>query len=367
MHTSSHYKECKDCETGLVALPRFGGQSLTHQTQSASLFARVIRTRKVSRRTVELKKRSSYPHSMTSERFFFVLLAVVMTGCTPEPAGNPDVPPVSVSDFASLIQLNPKGVESLEIAKANLLCAQGLPGAEALNRSNSIAAIDRMAVRVRAETERHLYRFQRDPAEFANSEGFFRMTLLMVVLAEDFRVQYASNKIASAANAVPGDGFFADAQDVFLHGLTGREPRGTCSSLPVLQVAVGRRLGYPLKLVTTKGHLFVRWEDSHERFNFEAAGRGANRFSDDYYRHWPFEVTEDEVQAEGYLKSLSPAEELAVFLSIRGMCLGDANRFAEASESFLAAVRLSPACRGYRVMQARMEEKSRRQTARALQ
>ena len=30
--------------------------------------------------------------------------------------------------------------------------------------------------------------------------------------------------------------------------------RGTCSSLPVLQVAVGRRLGYPLKLVTTKGH-----------------------------------------------------------------------------------------------------------------
>ena len=32
-------------------------------------------------------------------------------------------------------------------------------------------------------------------------------------------------------------------------------------------MAVGRRLGYPLKLVTTKGHLFVRWEGAGERFN----------------------------------------------------------------------------------------------------
>jgi hypothetical protein len=58
-----------------------------------------------------------------------------------------------------------------------------------------------------------------------------------------------------------------------------------------------------------------------ERFNIEAAGRGVNCFPDDYYRHWRFEVSEREVAAEGYLKSLSPAEELAVFLSIRGMCL----------------------------------------------
>ena len=107
---------------------------------------------------------------------------------------------------------------------------------------------------------------------------------------------------------------------------TLNRPLGTCSSLPVLQVAVGRRLGYPLKLVTTKGHLFVRWEDAHERFNIEAAGRGVNRFTDDYYRHWPFELAPAEEVAEGYLKSLTPPEELAVFLSIRGMCLREAGR-----------------------------------------
>ena len=296
--------------------------------------------------------------SLTSERFFFVLL-LIATGCTQEPVGNPDVTTIPVSDFASLIQLDPHEVEDLDIAKANLICAQGLPGAEHLDPVDSLTVIDGMAARVRSETERHLYRYQRNPAEFENSEGFFRMTMLMVVLAEDFQVQYAPNKIASAANAAPGDGFFADSRDVFLHGLTGKESRGTCSSLPVLQVAVGRRLGYPLKLVTTKGHLFVRWEDVRERFNFEAAGRGANRFPDDYYRHWPFELTEEEITAEGYLKSLTSAQELAVFLSIRGMCWREAGRFDEAVESFREAARLFPECRSFQILRAQMEEKAR--------
>ena len=129
---------------------------------------------------------------------------------------------------------------------------------------------------------------------------------------------------------------------------------GTCSSLPVLQVAVGRRLGYPLKLVTTKGHLFVRWEGAGERFNIEAAGQGVNRFTDDYYRHWPWEITPAEEAAEGYLKSLTPPEELAVFLSIRGMCLRETGRLPEAAQTFGAAARLAPACRGYAVMLAQL-------------
>jgi regulator of sirC expression with transglutaminase-like and TPR domain len=160
--------------------------------------------------------------------------------------------------------------------------------------------------------------------------------------------------MASAAQARRGDGFYADAADVFLPGVTGASRRGTCSSLPVLYVAVGRRLGYPLKLVTTKGHLFVRWEDSRERFNFEAAGNGANRFSDAYYRHWPAEVSDAEIQAEGHLKSLSPSEELAVFLSIRGMCEAEHGRYEAAACSFGHAARFAPNVESYRVVAAQM-------------
>jgi hypothetical protein len=205
-----------------------------------------------------------------------------------------------VTSLSALLALPVADLQPVDVARMNLLCAQGLPGSEDLDLNHSLAVLDEMAARVRSETERHFYRFQRSPAEFENSEGFFRMILLAVVLDEDFGVHYAPGKRGTAAEARIADGFFADAHDVFLHGLTGPRHSGTCSSLPVLQVAVGRRLGYPLKLVTTKGHLFVRWEDARERFNIEAAGEGVNRFSDDYYRHWPLEVTEEDIRAEGY-------------------------------------------------------------------
>ena len=197
-------------------------------------------------------------------RLLLVVTAILSITSCDRHASNSDV---RISNLASLIEVSPDKLEKLDIARMNLLCAEGLPGAEQLDITNLLAAVDQMAARVKSETERHLYRFQKNPSEFESSEGFFRMTMLMVVLAEDCRVRYAPNKMATAANASMGDGFFANSQDVFLHGLTGATRQGTCSSLPVLYVAVGRLLGYPLKLVTTKGHLFVRWEDSgHNNF-----------------------------------------------------------------------------------------------------
>ena len=259
----------------------------------------------------------------------------------------------------SLLAMSDRELREMDIAKMNLVCAQGLRGAEELQLHQSLLRIDAIATRVRSETERHQYRFQTNPGDFDNSEGFFRMLMLSVVLAEDFCIIYSADKIGNVADARLGDGFFANSRDVFIHGLIQNRPRGTCSSLPVLQVALGRRLGYPLKLVTTRGHLFVRWEDARERFNLEAGGRGVNRFPDDYYRHWPVEVSENEVEAEGYLKSLTPSEELAVFLSIRGMCLNESGRLGEAITSFANAARLAPGCNSYRAMQECLERRAK--------
>jgi hypothetical protein len=201
----------------------------------------------------------------------------------------------------------------------------------------------------------HRYRFERNPAEFENSYGYFRMLMLCVVLAEDYGVHYAAQRRAGPEATRADDGFFADSSLVFLHGLLGPGHHGTCSSLPVLYVAVGRQLGYPLKLVTTRGHLFVRWEGKRERFNVEATAQGLCRHDDDYYLHWPFEVSPAEEAAERYLKSLTASEELAVFLSIRGMCLREQGRLSEAVLSFAAAAQLAPGCRSYRQMLGSLE------------
>jgi len=240
----------------------------------------------------------------------------------------------------------------LDIAVFNLLCAQGLPGAETLDAAQHLAVLDSWAQRVKTETERHLYRFRANPTEYENSEAYFRMLIMSVVLYEDFGIRYNPNRIALPSDLTVNDHFFADSQDIFLHGLLGSRRMGTCSSMPVLYAAIGRRLGYPLKLVTTKAHLFLRWEDGKERFDLEATGRGMNRYDDEHFKLWPFPVSDEEIRTEGYLKSLTAAEELAVFLSLRANCLKEAGQLPEAATCYSQAARLAPESRSYPLLLA---------------
>jgi hypothetical protein len=265
-------------------------------------------------------------------------------------------------DLRWLLTSPPSQISQLDIALMNLVCAEGLPGAQGLRAPECIAKLDQWAEHVKSETERHLYRFQTSPREYDSSEGYFRMLMMAVVLYEDFSVRYNPARITTPANVDANDHFFADSRDLFLHGLlspslnsqpsTLNHHTGTCSSMPVLYIAISRRLGYPLKLVTTKSHLFIRWDSPTERFNLEATGKGMNRYDDEHFKHWPFPVTEEEIQADGYLKSLTPVEELALFLSLRGHCLKEAGRMSEAIASYAEAVRRAPDSRPYRLLLA---------------
>jgi hypothetical protein len=111
--------------------------------------------------------------------------------------------------------------------------------------------------------------------------------------------------------------------------------------MPVLYVAVGRRLGYPLKLVGAKGHLFFRWEDGKERRNFECTN-GVSCPDDDHYKKWPFPIGDEEVQRGWYLRSLTPREELAGFLQTRASVLRYHGRATEALLAQTQAVLLQP-------------------------
>jgi hypothetical protein len=278
--------------------------------------------------------------------------ALVATSTRPIDLKRGNIPP------DELYKTSQAQLSAIPITCLNLSCARGLEAGTGPDVAECRSTVSSWAQHVRTETERHAYRFAQNPAEFENSENFFKMLMLAVVLTEDYNVHYDNQRKSAPDPAAASDGFFHEPKLVFLHGLLGPDRKGTCSSLPVLYVAVGRELGYPLKLVTTKAHMFVRWEGFGERFNIEVTGdHGLNRFPDDYYRHWPFEVSPAEEQAEGYLKSLTPPEELAVFLSIRGMCLRDLGRLAEAADAFAMASRLAPECRSYSQMFANLKSK----------
>ena len=155
---------------------------------------------------------------------------------------------------------------------------------------------------------------------------------------------------------------FNDSRVAFLHGmipakrkLIDQTPGGTCTSMPVMYVAVGRRLGYPLKLVTTNSHIFARWDGAdhpnpawRERFNIEGSGRGFSSYDDDHYKSWPLKTTDYEVRFNRYLISLTPAEELAQFLAARGHCAIDNKRLHHAALCYETAYRYDPSRPCYR-------------------
>ena len=225
---------------------------------------------------------------------------------------------------------------SESLLEMNLRCSAGLRGTESLDSASANATLARWAKRVGDETLEYLPRFRRNPAEFNHSEAYFRVLTLVTVLQEDCGVRYNAERIQSPD--------FSDSRDLFLHGLLTGNHQGTCVSMPVLYVAVGRQLGYPMKLVTAKAHLFARWEspDGSERFNIEATGKGLNCFPDEYYHTWPVALAPEELASGQYLKSLTPDEELAVFLSVRGHCLEAAGRLPEAQLAYAQAHQLAP-------------------------
>ncbi len=247
-----------------------------------------------------------------------------------------------VETLDELLALEAAERAEVDIARANLLVAKATPNAGDIDIDTQLATLDDWAGRVAFDTDRHLYKFRQNPAEFNNSEGYFRILMLVTVLQQDCGVRYNPDRINDPDFTKPGD--------FFIHGMipaggpdgTRVVSGGTCVSMPVLYTSVARRLGYPVSLVTTKGHVFARWEDENERLNIEATGQGLNVYDDEFYTTWPSEITQREIEAFGLLRSLDADEQLALFLASTGHAYHDSGHLPEAIRTYTLASRLDP-------------------------
>lgn len=225
----------------------------------------------------------------------------------------------------------------IDIAAVNLACAEGLPGSENIDRKALLAKLDRWAAYVKWQTDRHLYRLN-DPkwAEaYAHSEARLRMEMIVGVLQQELGVRYNQAAVENLA--------YLNSAEIFIHGMLGHGEGGTCNSMPVLYVAIGRRLGYPMFLVRAKRHVFCRWDGWGERVNMDGSTSSGIGFPDDkYYHDWPEPLRAKELDSGDYLTSLTPARELAHSLYTRALCLAMHRRFPEALEAFLSAARWAP-------------------------
>lgn len=244
-------------------------------------------------------------------------------------------------DYDALCSLSDDELAKRDVAELNLIAASGLPGAVNLDIAASLATIDEWADLVRLAIKRVWKRRAR--GEYAHLTGNqFRILVMVTVLQRDLGVRYNPSCMTGEYDAT-------DARDHFIHGpLDGHG--GTCSSLPILYLAIGRRLRFPLHLVQAKEHLFVRWDGDGERFNVEATSRGYRSLDDLHYRSFPKPLTDREIQERGYLTNKPLRHELACHIFQRGRCWADSLNFPEAVKAMHFAMGLHDMYRGDWVM-----------------
>lgn len=253
--------------------------------------------------------------------------------------------PLEPVTLKELLALSDKDLGRVDVARMNLLCAEGLPNAGSNDVGRSLARLDAWAEAARKAERKYLPNFYRAPSKYDNSLAKFKAVTLALTVKEDLKCGYNMELVRSGAMKDMGSTrFFRDSRDLFIHGFLERGT-GTCASIPVLLVALGRRCGYPLYLVSGKGHLFCRWDGKGEVFNIEASMQGVDIYPDSHYRTFPHPFTEAEREDEKYLKSHTPAEELGLFMNTRGNCLRENGMPREAAQAYGVSLRGFPESR----------------------
>ncbi len=204
-----------------------------------------------------------------------------------------------------LLARSDRELEHIDPLILNLAVARNLPEFASLDVDRYARQLDEWAAEVKHDTERHYYRFVEKPEDFKHSEIEYKISWLASDINAVFKIDYDLEDFDAAR-----------PENLFLNGLVDRKV-GTCVSMPLLYVALGWRLGYPIKLVSVPTHLFARWDDGVNRINIEATGYGGE-LSDEAYESEFF--VSQRCKDRGALESLTPRQMLAQMILARAHC-----------------------------------------------
>ncbi len=253
------------------------------------------------------------------------------------------------NSLSELLRVPVAQLQNVDPARMNLLCAKDLPGSENLDVEAVIRTIDEWAALVAWETEKmtrshgsFVERSRRFPT--VNSEAQWKMFVLFSVLKDTLGINYnpefLSDELQQKGRIQETKFlFYRDARDCFLNGIIERK-MGACYSIPLIFYAIGKRLNYPVHLVLTKEHQFIRWDDGKERFNVETTRSSFKVYSEDHYKFWPYSISAEEISAEGYLKNLTPQERLANDLQARSLVFYANGKRDEGTKAFTQSIPL---------------------------
>jgi hypothetical protein len=231
-----------------------------------------------------------------------------------------------------------------DIAAVNLACAEGISSSQPIDIPKYLAVLDAMAAAVPVRIEKTLRLFKLKPAEFGHSMNVFRIMTMEHVMRIGFGVKYDGK--VKEMTAKEKSWVSDDSSEIFIHGILSEKRTGTCSSLPVCAIAVGRRCGYPLYLVRVPHHCLYRWHDEREQFNYQHNDGGGRLLPDAHYHAWPHQWEDIHfamnAQIKVWLHSLTAKQEVSKFLCHRAILLRDETHYDEALDAIRCAGRFDP-------------------------
>ena len=255
-----------------------------------------------------------------------------------------------------LFETDPDDFGAKDVAVLNLLCAPTLKGADDLNIRRCLARLDDVTRQVKAAIDRNIHRLSKDP-DYWHCPQMFKASWAVTVIKRYFGVAYNPTIAASTLAGHPPSPM-DNARDIFINGVLDENPNrrhGTCASIPVMVAAVGRRLGWPIKLTVAGRHVLARWDGGGARFHIEATGpAGMVAQPDEYYRHHIIGgKTEEYRKSSFHLRDLTPAEEFTLFMTFRVEALCIADRLDETFLWSARSLQFSPDDPGFLAWAAR--------------
>ena len=275
----------------------------------------------------------------------FFGMAMFLSGCR-EPKDYAIQNELKPTTFAELIAMSAEDVERVDIGRLNLICAAEALKPETFDIEHCLEKLDKWAELSRKEEQRFRKSYERNPARYDNSYAKFKAINLVLTIKEDFKCRYQMELVRSGVMAdIHSPAFFRNPYDVFIPGLLERR-RGTCSSYPVLIAALGRRLGYPIYLKATAGHLFCVWDDGVETFNIDTNGEGVDTPSDEHYfkerLYGVSNLNKSQLYDERFMMPLNNWDSLGNFIETVGYCHEARGRMKDAIEYYNVARKFRP-------------------------
>jgi len=117
--------------------------------------------------------------------------------------------------------------------------------------------------------------------------------------------------------------------------------QGNCFSMPLLYVAVGQRLGWPIYMVDVPDHAFVRYVDpAYKEQNIEATSGGGYVPNERYVKD--FLVSEKGRKSGAYLRTRTRRDMLGQLIGLNGVTSAQRGQLTKAIAAPTCAAQLSP-------------------------